>query len=128
MNIKTCFSNFCVCVQLLRNEIFAQDQVPLLLEMDSDSTALEKAVESGDPKLSMFFIKYNIILKFNFLNSSPGVAPTEVETDNRKVLPDASFSTSCSSSLLQGINTYLLIVDCYLFCFDTRVSYIFFRC
>ena len=44
----------CVYVQLLRNEVFAQDQVPLLMEMDSDSAALEKAIESGDPKLSMF--------------------------------------------------------------------------
>ena len=60
MNVWTCFSKYvlcvfvCVYVQLLRNEVFAQDQVPLLMEMDSDSAALEKAIESGDPKLSMF--------------------------------------------------------------------------
>ena len=45
----------CVYLQLLKNEVFAQDQVPLLMEMDSDSAALEKAIESGDPKLSMLF-------------------------------------------------------------------------
>lgn len=42
-------------LQLLKNEVFAQDQVPLLMEMDSDSAALEKAIDSGDPKLSMLF-------------------------------------------------------------------------
>ena len=53
----------CVYLQLLKNEVFAQDQVPLLMEMDSDSAALEKAIESGDPKLSMLFY-WNILTPY----------------------------------------------------------------
>ncbi|KAL5473503.1 hypothetical protein EMCRGX_G027993 [Ephydatia muelleri] len=44
-----------LAADLLRNEVFAQDQVPLLMEMDSDSAALEKAIESGDPKLKRYY-------------------------------------------------------------------------
>ena len=38
-------------LQLLDHEVYAKDQVPLLMEMKKPDLSLDKAIESGDPEL-----------------------------------------------------------------------------
>jgi len=40
-----------LATQLLDHEVYAKDQVPLLMEMKKPDLSLDKAIESGDPEL-----------------------------------------------------------------------------
>ncbi|KAK2754493.1 hypothetical protein FQN54_006894 [Arachnomyces sp. PD_36] len=76
-----------LATQLLNYELRAGKQVPLLLNMEEDDIALDKAVESGDPDLIYFVLlhlkqKLPLASFFRIINNR-GVASALVETSAR---------------------------------------------
>lgn len=73
-----------LAVQLLDHEPRAGAQVPLLLDMDQDEAALNKAVASGDPDLLSHVIfhikeKQSLALFFRMINDKPAAVATLID-------------------------------------------------
>jgi vacuolar protein sorting-associated protein 16 len=76
-----------LATELLNHELRAGKQVPLLLNMEEDEIALDKAIESGDPDLIYFVLlhlqkKLPLATFFRVINSRP-VATALIESSAR---------------------------------------------
>ena len=100
-------------VQLLDHEVSPTRQVPLLLEMMKYESALDKAINSGDPELGAhdLYALSEVILIICYLHSSSSNVAHQTKPSPSRVYDDFSQAAYCSCAVQKGI--HVNCHDCY---------------